>query len=197
MQVMEKRRKFEAEAFPHLDGLYRTSLLMLGNEIYAQELVQEAIVTAYLTRDTLHPMPNSRLWLYKIMASIITDDQLLSFPTTAAHDSESDADDYYTKPENHGPIEELRRLFFSRISAADVRHIITNLPDDLRLVIILSFLEGFSYREIADIARINLETVRSRLHLGRTLMQRELFDQVACEGKYDMPACGVRRRRTG
>ena len=59
---------------------------------------------------------------------------------------------------------------------------IENLPDDFRLVAVLSFLEGFSYQEIAEIADLQLGTVKSRLHRGRKLLQRQLFDYAVKNG---------------
>ena len=85
------------------------------------------------------------------------------------------------------PIDDSEQFSFSAISKEDVKKAIGNLPDDFRLIVVLSLLEGFSYQEIADIAGIHLETVRSKLHQGRRLMQRELLGQVACEGNYSIP----------
>jgi RNA polymerase sigma-70 factor (ECF subfamily) len=197
MQVMEKGKNCGAEALQYFDGLNRTALLMLDDTGQVPDAIRETFVAAHLTWDTLWPMPSYRVWLFKILNSIIVDDHPLAFMKSSADDSEIDDNDYYNNPANHFPIEILRRIFFSRVSSESVRDILLDIPDHIRLVFILSILEGFSYGEIADIAGIDLETVRSRLRLGRLLIQRELFDQVASEAKYDMPVGRVRRSRTG
>ena len=59
---------------------------------------------------------------------------------------------------------------------------IDELPEDFRIVVVLSFLEGFSYQEIADITDLQLGTVKSRLHRGRKLLQKELYDYAVRNG---------------
>ena len=71
---------------------------------------------------------------------------------------------------------------FAKILDDDVKRAIDNLPDDFRMVAVLSFLEGFSYQEIADIADLQLGTVKSRLHRGRKLLQAELYDYAVKNG---------------
>jgi RNA polymerase sigma-70 factor (ECF subfamily) len=197
MQVMEKGKICGADALQYFDGLNRTALLMLDDSDRAPEVIRETYVTAHLTWDTLWPMPSRRVWLFKILTGIIVDDHPRTFMVAPADNFEIDDNDDYNNPSRHFPIESLRRIFFSRVSADDVQNILLDMPEHIRLIFILSFLEGFSYREIADIAGIDLETVRSRLRLGRLHVQRELFDQVASEAKYDLPVARVRRSRTG
>jgi RNA polymerase sigma-70 factor (ECF subfamily) len=83
------------------------------------------------------------------------------------------------------------------MSSDDVKNAIRNLPDDFRLIVVLSLLEGFSYQEIAEITGFPLNAVRSRLHRGRRLLQKRLFDQDVCEGDYGMAAGRVRSTRMG
>ena len=64
----------------------------------------------------------------------------------------------------------------------DVKTAIEELPEDFRLVIVLSFLEGFSYQEIADIVGLNIGTVKSRLHRGRKLLQKSLWQYAVKNG---------------
>ena len=64
----------------------------------------------------------------------------------------------------------------------DVKKAIDELPEDFRIVVVLSFIEGFSYQEIAEIADLQLGTVKSRLHRGRKLLQKELLDYAIRNG---------------
>jgi RNA polymerase sigma-70 factor (ECF subfamily) len=72
--------------------------------------------------------------------------------------------------------------FFSKIFDDDVSAAIGKLPEDFRLVVILSFLEGFSYQEIAGITGLQIGTVKSRLHRGRKLLQKGLWDYALRNG---------------
>ena len=74
------------------------------------------------------------------------------------------------------------KQMFAKIFDDDVKKAIESLPDDFRLVVVLSFLEGFSYQEIAEIADLQLGTVKSRLHRGRKLLQKVLFDYAIKNG---------------
>ena len=81
-----------------------------------------------------------------------------------------------------GPPDDPEKLFFRKVFDDDVKAAINEMPDDFRLVIILSFLEGFSYQEIADILNINIGTVKSRLHRGRKLLQKSLWEYAVKNG---------------
>jgi len=77
--------------------------------------------------------------------------------------------------------------FFSKIFDDDVRLAITELPEDFRIVVVLSFLEGFSYQEIADITGLQIGTVKSRLHRGRKLLQKGLWEYALRNGYIKEP----------
>jgi len=77
--------------------------------------------------------------------------------------------------------------FFSKIFDDDVKNAINELPEDFRIVVVLSFLEGFAYQEIADITGLQIGTVKSRLHRGRKLLQKALFDYAQRHGYIKEP----------
>lgn len=133
------------------------------------------------------------------MAKVLFNKYRPSLNPSAVMNNADEIDGYllHSQTVNQQSIDESEQVPFSRMSSDDARNAIGNLPDDFRLIVVLSLLEGFSYQEVADIACIDLETVRSRLRRGRKLMQRELFDKVACEGNYNVTADRVRSRRTG
>jgi RNA polymerase sigma-70 factor (ECF subfamily) len=81
-----------------------------------------------------------------------------------------------------GPSDDPEKQFFAKIFDDDVKKAIEDLPDDFRMVVILSFLEGFSYQEIAEICDLQLGTVKSRLHRGRKLLQKKLFEYAVRNG---------------
>lgn len=179
----DKRKQFEVEALPHMDALYRTALRMTKNEKDAEDLVQEAFVKAYRFWDKFEPGSNCRAWLFKIMTNIfINDYRSKSRSPMAVNVDDIDDNFLYGQLAVGGKEENPEQDLFNKIFDDDVKKAIENLPDDFRLVVMLSFLEGFSYQEIAEIADLQLGTVKSRLHRGRKLLQKELYDYAIKNG---------------
>lgn len=180
---LEKRRAFEAEALPHMDALYRTALRMTKNESDAEDLVQEAYVKAYRFWDKFEPGSNCRAWLFKIMTNIfINDYRSKSRAPSSVNVDDIDDNLLYRHLANAGSESNPERDLFAKIFDDDVKKAIEELPEDFRLVVVLSFLEGFSYQEIAEIADLQLGTVKSRLHRGRKLLQKQLLDYAIRNG---------------
>jgi RNA polymerase sigma-70 factor, ECF subfamily len=183
VQRTDKRKAFEQEALPHMDALYRTALRMTKNESDAEDLVQEAYTKAYRFWDKFEPGSNCRAWLFKIMTNIfINDYRSKSRAPTAVNVDDIDDNYLYRHITNFSADDDPERHLFAKIFDDDVKKAIEELPDDFRLVVVLSFLEGFSYQEIADIADLQLGTVKSRLHRGRKLLQKQLLDYAIRNG---------------
>lgn len=182
-QFVEKRRSFEREALPHMDALLRTALRMTKNEADAEDLVQETFVKAYRFWDKFEQGSNCRAWLFKIMTNIFINDYRSKSRAPQAVDVDDIDDNYlYRHLTTSGHEENPEGQFFAKIFDDDVKKAIEELPDDFRMVVVLSFLEGFSYQEIADIADLQLGTVKSRLHRGRKLLQKQLYDYAVRNG---------------
>lgn len=194
-----KRNEFEAQAMPHLEELYSTAMYLVDDEADAQDLVQGSFVKAYESWHECQFSSDCRVWLFRIMANIIINKCAQSPGPSATADSFEEIDGYYVHSRwaNHQPIDDYGQVPFSEISADHIKKAIGTLTDDSRLIIALSILGGFSYREIAYITGINLEAVRSRLHQGRKLLKRELFHPVDCECIYDLPEARERSRTSG
>ncbi len=178
-----KRLSFEQEALPHMDALYRTALRLTKNPTDAEDLVQEAFVKAYRFWDKFELGSNCRAWLFKIMTNIFINQYRSKSrsPMTANIDDIDDNFLYGQLATVDGAVDPEGALF-AKIFDDDVKKAIENLPDDFRLVVVLSFLEGFSYQEIAEIADLQLGTVKSRLHRGRKLLQKQLWDYAIRNG---------------
>lgn len=180
---LEKRKAFETEAIPHMDALYRTALRMSKNENDAEDLVQEAIVKAYRFWDKFEQGSNCRAWLFKIMTNIFINEYRSKSRSPVAVNVDEINDNFlYGQLSSLGKEENPEKELFAKVFDDDVKNAIEELPDDFRLVVVLSFLEGFSYQEIADIADLQLGTVKSRLHRGRKLLQKKLFDYAVKNG---------------
>jgi RNA polymerase sigma-70 factor, ECF subfamily len=196
---LTKGHDFEAQTFAQLEHLYCTALYMLDNESAAQELVQESFAKAYQSWQKCDFDSNRRVGLFRILANTLGDKYR---PTRGLSHSAKESDmiaghSYHSRLVERNSVDDCKQGALSTISKDDIRKAIGNLPDDYRLIVVLSLLENFSYREIADIAGTHLETVKSRIHQGRRLMQRELCDHVACESDYSMATGRVRSRGTG
>lgn len=178
-----KRKEFEAEAVPHMDALYRTALRLAKNQSDAEDLVQEAFAKAYRFWDKFETGSNCRAWLFKIMTNIFIN-QYRSKSRSPVATNIDDIDENYLYGQLAGIdlSENPEQVLFSKIFDDDVKKAIENLPDDFRMVAVLSFLEGFSYQEIAAIADLQLGTVKSRLHRGRKILQKQLFDYAVKNG---------------
>jgi RNA polymerase sigma-70 factor (ECF subfamily) len=180
---MEKRKSFEREAMPHTDALYRTALRMTKNDNDAEDLVQETMVKAYRFWDKFEQGSNCRAWLFKIMTNIFINDYRSKSRTPQSVDVDDIDDNYlYSQLVTQSDEDNPERKLFAKIFDEDVRKAIEELPDDFRLVVVLSFLEGFAYQEIAEIADLQLGTVKSRLHRGRKLLQKKLMDYAITNG---------------
>lgn len=180
---VEKRRSFEREAMPHTDALYRTALRMTKNDNDAEDLVQETMVKAYRFWDKFEQGSNCRAWLFKIMTNIFINDYRSKSRAPQSVDVDDIDDNYlYSQLVTQSDEDNPERKLFAKIFDEDVRKAIEELPDDFRLVVVLSFLEGFAYQEIAEIADLQLGTVKSRLHRGRRLLQKKLMDYAIKNG---------------
>jgi len=178
-----KKQRFETEALIHLDSLYRTALRMTKNEGDAGDLVQDTFLKAYRFWDKFEEGTNCRAWLFKIMTNIFINNYRSKASTPQTIDLEDIDDNFlFGQLSALGPSENPEKLFFNKIFDTDVRAAIDEMPDDFRLVTILSLLEGFGYQEIADILGINVGTVKSRLHRGRKLLQKSLWDYAVNNG---------------
>ncbi|MBK7142180.1 MAG: sigma-70 family RNA polymerase sigma factor [bacterium] len=182
-EELENRRSFEREALPHMDALYRTALRMTKNENDAEDLVQETFAKAYRFWDKFEKGTNARAWLFKIMTNIfINEYRSKSRAPVSVNVDDIDDNFLYGQLAATGPSDDPERQFFAKIFDDDVKKAIEDLPDDFRMVVILSFLEGFSYQEIAEICDLQLGTVKSRLHRGRKLLQKKLFEYAVRNG---------------
>jgi RNA polymerase sigma-70 factor (ECF subfamily) len=198
-QNTAQRMDFEAQALPQLESLYRTALYVLDNESQAQDLVQETFLRAYRSWHESQFSPNCRLWLFKIMAIALMNKHGSTYSRSVAMDSADEIDGHFAHsvPMHHRPVDHFNHVPASVMSADDVSTAVRGLPDDCRLAVVLSLQEGFSYREIADIAGVTSDTVRSTLLRGRTLMRKELHGHVTHEVLSQIPEGGARRRSMG
>lgn len=172
------RACLQEEALSHIDSLYRTAVRMTRNPADAEDLVQETYLRAFRSIDRFTPGTNLRAWLFKILTNAFIN-EYRKRTRQPRNTSLDDVEEYYVyahlidsgiQPESRGPEEEV----LAGITDDNVVAALESLSEDFRQVVLLADVEGFAYREIADILDIPIGTVMSRLHRARRRLQRLL-----------------------
>ena len=167
------------DAMQHIDALYRTALRLTRNPADAEDLVQETYLRAFRFRDRFLAGSNLRAWLFKILSNAaISRFRHLSHETgDRSLDEMTEFDLNAHTPEGSGGLREsAEEEALNQILDVDVRRALEELPEQFRLALLLSDVEGFSYKEIADVLDVPLGTVMSRLFRGRRMLRAKLED---------------------
>jgi len=174
----ERRKEFEDQALPHLRPLYSRALRLSRNERDAEDLVQDTYLRAYRFFDRFEPGTNIRAWLYRILQNQFLNHLHHSKPSAGTADLEALADSHGISESAfpHSPLRTPEEEVMDSVTAAEVEEALALLPPEYRRVVTMAFTEEMSYREIADALRIPIGTVMSRLHRGRKILRKRLFD---------------------
>ena len=175
---MADRSKFAELAMEHMPALYSAALRMTRNPADAEDLVQETYLKAYRAFATFETGTNLKAWLYRILTNTYINSYRAAKRRPEVSDVE-DVEDLYLyhrlRPEDgtgdSAEDEALRGFTDDEVKAA-----IESLPDAFRISVLLADVEGFSYKEIADITGVPIGTVMSRIHRGRRALQKALGD---------------------
>jgi RNA polymerase sigma-70 factor (ECF subfamily) len=178
------RREFEDQALPHLDALYGTALRLTRNERDAEDLVQDVVLRAYRYWSKFEQGTNCKAWMFKILTNTF-----INRYHARRRDQEmvlQASDEAATQDILSHEVREASRdpegAIASRLLSDDVVRALETLPADFRIAVLLSDVEEFSYKEIADIMECPVGTVMSRLYRGRRLLQRALHDYAVEQG---------------
>jgi RNA polymerase sigma-70 factor (ECF subfamily) len=182
MNIKGKNNKtakgFEDACLEYLDPLYAAALRLTRSAPDAEELVQNTFLRAFRFARKFEWGTNLKAWLFRIQTNAFINEYrhrgrerryLERTATEPIYDEvfDREAKEYASNPESHA---------FSTFFKKDLDRALEDLPDDFRIVVVLADLEGFSYKEIAQMIDCPIGTVMSRLHRGRRLLQRELVD---------------------
>ena len=170
---------FETEALSFLDALYRTGLRMTRSEAEAEDLVQETYIRAFRFREQFTPGTNLKAWLFRILTNTFIN----QYRRKAARPETTELDDVeesilYRRMRNVSPgsaSPDPEAELIDNTLSSEVKEALEALPEKFRTTLLLD-VEGFSYKEIAEMLDIPIGTVMSRLHRGRKVLQKRLYD---------------------
>ncbi len=186
---MADQATFAAQAMPLMDSLYSGALRMTRNPADADDLVQETYLRAYRGFGGFTEGTNLKAWMFRIL----TNTYINTYRAKQRRPDESDLDEvedlYLYKRLGGLEAASLGRSaedeLMDTFSEAEVKASVEALPENFRMAVLLADVEGFSYKEIAEILDIPIGTVMSRLHRGRKALQKELFEYAVTHGLAD------------
>jgi len=172
--------RFEVEALPHMDAVYRFALRLSGAPDLAEDLVQETFLRAFRAWDQYTVGTRCKSWLFTICRNVFLrqrergqrHDEIVSEQAPKDDRAVAAMNPLWSAVEKADPEGE----FFESIVDESVLSAIEDLPEEYRMAVVLSDLEGLSYNEIAEMMGVPVGTVKSRLFRGRRQLQQELYE---------------------
>ena len=179
----ELRARFERDAMPLMPNMYTAALRLTRNPSEAEDLVQEAYLRAFRGFKGFEEGTNLKAWLYRILTNtfINTYRKKQRQPATVSSD---DVDEWYLydKLGPEGAEKSAEASVLDKMPDEEVRAALDSLPEQFRMAVWLADVEGFSYKEIAEILDVPIGTVMSRLHRGRRALEKALWETVRERG---------------
>jgi RNA polymerase sigma-70 factor (ECF subfamily) len=178
----ERAARFEREAMPLLDQMYSAALRTTRNPTDAEDLVQETFAKAFAAFHQYRPGTNLKAWMYRIL----TNTYINTYRKKQRQPKESDAaevEDYQLARAAQHTSSGLRSAeaeALDHLPDSDVKEALASIGEDFRMAVYLADVEGFAYKEIAEIMDTPIGTVMSRLHRGRRQL-RDLLTDYAVE----------------
>jgi RNA polymerase sigma-70 factor (ECF subfamily) len=172
----------------YMPQLYSAALRMTRNPSDAEDLVQETYLKAYRSFESFTEGTNLKAWLYRILTNTFINNYRAKQRRPEAAELDEAEDLFLYR--RLGGLEAVAAARTAEDEAMDlftddeVKHALEALPENFRIPVLLADVEGFSYKEIAEILEVPIGTVMSRLHRGRKSMQKQLLNYAAERGLF-------------
>lgn len=179
----DRRSEFERVALIHTNALFGTAMRLTRNQRDAEDLVQDAFLSAYKAFDSFEPGTQCRAWLFKILTNLfINKYRRRVLETNVASAMQRDGSGGVMSASAMRTARETEASLLYSLMGDAIQKALAELPEEFRLAVVLCDVEEFSYREIADIMECPVGTVMSRLHRGRKLLQHSLREHALRAG---------------
>ena len=173
----ERKKRFERDALQYMNQLYAAAMRYTKNPEDAQGLVQDTYAKAYTSFHQFEPGTNLKAWLYRVLTT--------TFINTYRKDqrrpqtSDSELEDWQIAEASSHTSDQGKSsedVVLENLPDSDIKNALAEIPEEFRMAVYLADVEGFSYKEIAEIVGVPAGTVMSRLHRGRKQLREKLTD---------------------
>ena len=173
----ERKKRFERDALQYMNQLYAAAMRYTKNPEDAQDLVQDTYAKAYTSFHQFEPGTNLKAWLYRVLTTTFIntyrkDQRRPQTSDSALEDWQIAEASSHTSDQGKSSED----VVLENLPDSDIKNALAEIPEEFRMAVYLADVEGFSYKEIAEIVGVPAGTVMSRLHRGRKQLREKLTD---------------------